>query len=120
MLKVIVQLVRTLDKVKNSAARALIIWIFGEYNSMGIVIPKIAPTVLKYLAWSFPSDEVEAKLQILNTCAKVPPLLLFFYYSYFFDAVCFIKRKNVSFQCSPQRVWPRDLYKVGLLGSIIG
>lgn len=75
LLKVIVRLVRNLDKIKNSAARALIIWIFGEYSSLGIVIPKIAPTVLKYLAWSFPSDEVEAKLQILNTCAKVFPLL---------------------------------------------
>ncbi|KAJ1695433.1 hypothetical protein LUZ63_012131 [Rhynchospora breviuscula] len=69
--KVIVRLVRNLDRIKNSASRALIIWIFGEYSSIGDVIPKIAPTVLKYLAWSFHSDEVEAKLQILNTCAKV-------------------------------------------------
>lgn len=52
-------------------ARALIVWIVGEYNSVGEIIPKAIPTVLSYLAGSFISEEVETKLQILNTAAKV-------------------------------------------------
>ncbi|XP_010937611.1 AP3-complex subunit beta-A [Elaeis guineensis] len=69
--KVIVHLVRNLDIVKEPAARALIIWIIGEYSSVGQLIPKIVPTVLKYLAWSFTSEELETKLQILNSTWKV-------------------------------------------------
>ena len=72
-LKVIIRLVRTLDTIKEPAARSLIIWIFGEYSSTGNLIPKIAPAVLKYLAWSFAAEVLETKLQILNTCAKVYP-----------------------------------------------
>ncbi|KAJ3676437.1 hypothetical protein LUZ60_003849 [Juncus effusus] len=69
--KVIIQLVKSLDTIKDQTARALIIWILGEYNHMGNIIPKIIPTVLKYLAWSFKSEESESKLQIINTCTKV-------------------------------------------------
>lgn len=69
--KVIVRLVRSMDKIKEPAARSLIIWMFGEYNFMGDLIPKIVPAVLKYLAWSFTADVVETKLQILNASAKV-------------------------------------------------
>ncbi|RCV29251.1 hypothetical protein SETIT_5G469000v2 [Setaria italica] len=69
--KVIVRLVRGMDKIKEPAARSLIIWMFGEYNFMGDLIPKIVPAVLKYLAWSFTVDVVETKLQILNASAKV-------------------------------------------------
>lgn len=69
--KVIIRLIRTLDVIKEPAARSLIIWIFGEYSSTGNLIPKIAPAVLKYLAWSFAAEALETKLQILNTCAKV-------------------------------------------------
>ncbi|XP_051228703.1 AP3-complex subunit beta-A [Lolium perenne] len=69
--KVIIRLVRTLDVIKEPAARSLIIWIFGEYSSTGNLIPRIAPAVLKYLAWSFAAEVLETKLQILNTCAKV-------------------------------------------------
>lgn len=69
--KVIVHLVRNLDIVKEPAARALIIWIIGEYSSVGQLIQKIVPTVLKYLAWSFTSEELETKLQILNSTWKV-------------------------------------------------
>jgi AP-3 complex subunit beta len=68
---VIIRLVRTLDVIKEPAARSLIIWIFGEYSSTGNLIPRIAPAVLKYLAWSFAAEVLETKLQILNTCAKV-------------------------------------------------
>ncbi|XP_072997722.1 AP3-complex subunit beta-A isoform X1 [Typha latifolia] len=69
--KVIVQLAHKLEIIKEPAARAMIIWIFGEYNSVGKIIPRIVPNVLKYLAWSFVSEELEAKLQILNAAAKV-------------------------------------------------
>lgn len=53
------------------AARALIVWMVGEYNSIGEIIPKMLPTVLKYLAWCFTTESLEAKLQILNTAVKV-------------------------------------------------
>lgn len=70
-MQVIVRLVRSVDKIKEPVARCLIIWIFGEYNFMGNLIPKIVPAVLKYLAWTFTADVVETKLQILNASAKV-------------------------------------------------
>ncbi|CAL9773663.1 unnamed protein product [Musa acuminata subsp. burmannicoides] len=69
--EMIVRLACNLDKVKEPAARALIVWIIGEYNSVGQIIPKVVPSVLKYLAWTFMSEELETKLQILNTAAKV-------------------------------------------------
>lgn len=69
--KVIVRLVRGLDKLKEPAARSLIIWMFGEYSFMGDLTTKIVPPVLKYLAWSFVAEAVETKLQILNSSAKV-------------------------------------------------
>lgn len=72
VLKVIVRLACNLDRVKEPAARALIIWIIGEYCSVGQIIPRILPSVLKYLAWTFNSEELETKLQTLNTAAKVP------------------------------------------------
>ncbi|XP_062208225.1 AP3-complex subunit beta-A-like isoform X2 [Phragmites australis] len=69
--KVIIRLVRSLEKIKEPTARSLIIWMFGEYSSTGDLIPKMVPAVLKYLAWSFAADVVETKLQILNASAKV-------------------------------------------------
>ncbi|KAG5533385.1 hypothetical protein RHGRI_027536 [Rhododendron griersonianum] len=69
--KVIIQLVRSLELIKVPAARALIVWMVGEYNSIGEIIPKMLPTVLKYLSWCFTTESLEAKLQILNTAVKV-------------------------------------------------
>ncbi|PON44747.1 AP-3 complex subunit beta [Parasponia andersonii] len=69
--KVIIQLVRSLDAIKVPAARAMIIWMVGEYNSLGELIPRMLTTVLKYLAWCFTSEALETKLQILNTTVKV-------------------------------------------------
>lgn len=71
ILKVIVQLVRSLDSIKVPAARAIIIWIIGEYNTIGEIIPRMLTTVLTYLAWCFASEAQETKLQILNTAVKV-------------------------------------------------
>ena len=72
-LKVIIQLVRSLDSIKVPAARAMIIWMVGEYSSLGEIIPRMLITVLKYLAWCFTSEASETKLQILNTASKVFP-----------------------------------------------
>ncbi|PKA61916.1 AP3-complex subunit beta-A [Apostasia shenzhenica] len=68
--KIIAQLARNLDVVKEPAARSLIIWMLGEYSSIGQIMPKILLTVLKYLAWSFPSEALETKHQILITAVK--------------------------------------------------
>lgn len=80
MTKVIVHLARKLDSIRVPSARAIIIWMLGEYNSMGHIIPKVLPTVLKYLAWTFSSEAPETKLQILNAMVKVDnyKLLLLF------------------------------------------
>ncbi|KAL2926630.1 AP3-complex subunit beta-A [Bienertia sinuspersici] len=69
--KVIIQLVRSLDSVKVPAARAIIVWMVGEYSSLGDRIPWMLTTVLKYLAHCFISEASEVKLQILNTATKV-------------------------------------------------
>ncbi|KAK8593284.1 hypothetical protein V6N12_045367 [Hibiscus sabdariffa] len=65
--KVIIQLVRSLDRIKVPAARAMIIWMMGEYSSLGEIIPRMLTTVLKYLAWCFTLEALETKLQIINT-----------------------------------------------------
>ncbi|KAL4376868.1 hypothetical protein GQ457_02G022820 [Hibiscus cannabinus] len=64
-------LVRSLDRIKVPAARAMIIWMMGEYSSLGEIIPRMLTTVLKYLAWCFTLEALETKLQILNTVSKV-------------------------------------------------
>ncbi|XP_052186164.1 AP3-complex subunit beta-A [Diospyros lotus] len=69
--KVIIQLVRSLELIKVPAARAMVIWMVGEYSTIGHIIPRMLPTVLKYLAWCFTSEALESKLQILNTAVKV-------------------------------------------------
>nr|GMC63720.1 AP3-complex subunit beta-A [Ipomoea batatas] len=69
--KVIVHLARILDSIRVPKARATIIWMVGEYNTVGHIIPMILPTVLKYLAWCFTSEALETKMQILNACVKV-------------------------------------------------
>ncbi|KAB2634397.1 AP3-complex subunit beta-A [Pyrus ussuriensis x Pyrus communis] len=56
---------------KVPAARAMVVWMVGEYNSLGDLIPRMLATVLKYLAGCFASEEVETKLQICNTAVKV-------------------------------------------------
>lgn len=88
-LKVTVRLIRSLEIIKEPAARALVIWIFGEYNSVGKIIPNVVPSVLKYLAWSFTSEEIDTKLQILNASAKVR-FLFMSYCSLCFLGTCFV------------------------------
>lgn len=53
------------------AARAIVIWMVGEYCNCGHIIPKVLPTVLRYLARCFVSEEIDTKLQILNASTKV-------------------------------------------------
>lgn len=69
--KAIIFLARKLDSIKDPVARAIIIWIVGEYNSLGNAIPKMVPIILRYLARGFPSESIEAKQQILNAAVKV-------------------------------------------------
>ncbi|PPR93591.1 hypothetical protein GOBAR_AA27083 [Gossypium barbadense] len=53
--KVIIRLVRSLDSIKMPSVRAMIIWMVGEYSSLGEIIPRMLTTELKYLAWCFTS-----------------------------------------------------------------
>ncbi|XP_051121895.1 AP3-complex subunit beta-A [Andrographis paniculata] len=69
--KVIVHLLRSLDSIYAPAARAMVIWMMGEYCNIGGLIPKMIPTVFKYIARHFTSEAVESKLQIINACVKV-------------------------------------------------
>ncbi|KAF9597130.1 hypothetical protein IFM89_015959 [Coptis chinensis] len=69
--QVIIQLIRSLDTIKVPAARAMIVWMVGEYNSVGQIIPRMLATVLKYLAGCFTSEALETKHQILSTTVKV-------------------------------------------------
>ncbi|KAL3650143.1 hypothetical protein CASFOL_006546 [Castilleja foliolosa] len=69
--KVIIHLVRRLDSVCSPPARAMIIWVMGEYCNIGSLIPKMIPIVFKYLARRFTLEAVETKLQIINACVKV-------------------------------------------------
>ncbi|KAH6827929.1 protein affected trafficking 2 [Perilla frutescens var. hirtella] len=69
--KVIVHLVRSLDSMSAHAARAMVIWMLGEYCNIGGLISKMIPTIFKYLAQRFNLESVETKLQIVNACVKV-------------------------------------------------
>ncbi|XP_042014102.1 AP3-complex subunit beta-A-like [Salvia splendens] len=69
--RVIVHLVRSLDSMSAPAARAMVIWMLGEYCNIGDLTSKMIPTIFKYLAQRFHSESVETKLQIVNACVKV-------------------------------------------------
>lgn len=69
--RVIVHLVRSLDSMSAPAARAMVIWMLGEYCNIGGLISKMIPTIFKYLALRFNLESVETKLQIVNACVKV-------------------------------------------------
>ncbi|KAL8470498.1 hypothetical protein ACS0TY_033119 [Phlomoides rotata] len=69
--RVIVHLVRSLDSMCAPAARAMVIWMMGEYSSIGGLISKMVPTMFKYLAGRFTLEADETKLQIINACIKV-------------------------------------------------
>ncbi|KAL1542198.1 AP3-complex subunit beta-A [Salvia divinorum] len=69
--RVIVHLVRSLDSMSAPAARAMVIWMLGEYCNIGVLTSKMIPTIFKYLAQCFHSESVETKLQIVNACVKV-------------------------------------------------
>lgn len=71
LLQVIVHLLRNLDSMCAPAARAMVIWMMGEYSSIGSLISKMVPTMFKYLAGRFTLEADETKLQIINACIKV-------------------------------------------------
>ncbi|KAK4480276.1 hypothetical protein RD792_013344 [Penstemon davidsonii] len=68
--KVIVHLVKSLDSIRAPTARAMVIWMMGEYSNIGFLMSKMIPTLFNYLAWRFTSEAVETKLQIINACVK--------------------------------------------------
>jgi len=68
---VFARLVRTLDHVKVPKARAVVIWMVGEYGVSSGLISQMLPVLLRYLAGSFIKEANESKLQILNCAAKV-------------------------------------------------
>lgn len=69
--KIFAQLVRDLDIIKVPAARAVVIWMIGEYGCDSALIQKMLPTIFKYLGACFVKEEVGSKLQILNCICKV-------------------------------------------------
>lgn len=71
LLQAIIFLARNLEAIKVPVARAMIVWIVGEYNSVGNIIPKMVPIILRFLARGFPSESIETKHQILNAAVKV-------------------------------------------------
>lgn len=71
LLQAIIFLIRNLDAIKFPVARAMIVWLVGEYSSIGTIIPNMVPVILKFLARGFPSESIETKHQILNVGVKV-------------------------------------------------
>ncbi|KAG6550527.1 hypothetical protein Mapa_007896 [Marchantia paleacea] len=69
--EVLARLVRGLDKLKIQRARAVVIWMIGEFSKTGTLVPKMIPVVLQYLAGTFTKESDETKLQIMNCVAKV-------------------------------------------------
>ncbi|MCO5586355.1 hypothetical protein L7F22_040295 [Adiantum nelumboides] len=69
--KVFARLIRDLDLIQVAAARAVVIWMLGEYSSKSFTIRDILPTVFSYLASCFVNEENESKLQILSCIVKV-------------------------------------------------
>ncbi|KAH7294225.1 hypothetical protein KP509_28G061600 [Ceratopteris richardii] len=68
--KVFMRLIRDLDLIRVPAARAVVIWMIGEYSSKSSLVREILPTVFSYLASCFVDEENESKLQILNCISK--------------------------------------------------
>ncbi|KAI5055018.1 hypothetical protein GOP47_0030163 [Adiantum capillus-veneris] len=69
--KVFVRLICDLDLIRVAAARAVVIWMVGEYGSRSSIIREILPTVFSYLASCFVNEENESKLQILSCISKI-------------------------------------------------
>ncbi|KAK6540428.1 AP-3 complex subunit beta, variant 2 [Orbilia ellipsospora] len=68
--KTVVRLAKALDTASNSAARASIIWLVGEFAGVDNG-DNVAADVLRILAKSFVDEAEGAKLQILLLAAKV-------------------------------------------------
>lgn len=59
---------KLVDSITEPAAKSAILWVLGEYSER---VPKIAPDVLRKLAKSFPNEEPQVKLQVLNLALKL-------------------------------------------------
>ncbi|KAL3691864.1 hypothetical protein R1sor_005515 [Riccia sorocarpa] len=69
--EVLARLIRGLDKLMVQSARAVVIWMVGEFSTVGTLVPEMIPVVLRYLAGTFTKESDETKLQIINCFAKV-------------------------------------------------
>ncbi|KAL8799980.1 MAG: hypothetical protein Q9200_007390, partial [Gallowayella weberi] len=69
-IKTVIRLAKNLDTTPNPEARATIIWLVGEFASIGDE-NNIAPDVLRILAKGFAGESEPAKLQIVLLAAKV-------------------------------------------------
>ncbi|KAL2622194.1 hypothetical protein R1flu_002399 [Riccia fluitans] len=69
--EVLARLIRGLDSLKVQSARAVVIWMVGEFSTVGTLVPKMIPVVLQYLAGTFTKESDETKLQIINCVTKV-------------------------------------------------
>lgn len=69
--KVFARLVRDLDLIRVTAARAVVVWMIGEYSGNSSLIKDMLPAIFSYLAACFVNEEVESKLQILNCIPKI-------------------------------------------------
>ena len=66
--EIIEHMAKLVDTITEPAAKAAILWVLGEYSER---VPKIAPDVLRKMAKTFPNEDPQVKLQILNLAVKL-------------------------------------------------
>ena len=66
--EIIEHMAKLVDTITEPAAKAAILWVLGEYSER---VPKIAPDVLRKMAKTFPNEDPQVKLQILNLAIKL-------------------------------------------------
>lgn len=67
-IEIIEHMAKLVDTITEPAARSAILWVLGEYSER---VPKIAPDVLRKMAKTFPNEQPQVKLQILNLAMKL-------------------------------------------------
>ena len=67
-IEIIEHMAKLVDTITEPAARSAILWVLGEYCER---VPKIAPDVLRKMAKTFPNEDSQVKLQVLNLATKL-------------------------------------------------
>ena len=65
---IIEHMAKLVDTITEPAAKSAILWVLGEYNEK---VPLVAPDVLRKMAKSFPNEDAQVKLQVLNLAVKL-------------------------------------------------